>query len=86
MPTSAMRRERYSGTSFLLPGRWYAATPSHASGRSRSCKRSTGSPRYSAGPDCPVLDNRKVLRSMELMERHVIPHFKRSREDVGIHG
>jgi alkanesulfonate monooxygenase SsuD/methylene tetrahydromethanopterin reductase-like flavin-dependent oxidoreductase (luciferase family) len=23
------------------------------------------------------LENRKVLRSMELMQRHVIPHFKR---------
>ena len=32
------------------------------------------------------LDNLKVLRSMELMQRHVIPHFKRSREDVRIDG
>jgi natural product biosynthesis luciferase-like monooxygenase protein len=31
------------------------------------------------------LDNRKALRSMELMQRHVIPHFKRATKDVGSH-
>ena len=47
--------------------------------------------KYGVHPDI-VLDTTvrprhlKVLRSMELMQRHVIPHFKRSREDVRIDG